>query len=354
MLAVGGGSKQIKRTEDGLESQIATAQFGPFLLTKMIAPKLLAAHSATYTPRVVLVSSAAHAFGPGVDFDVLAKPDADKYSNLTGYGAAKSANVLSATEPRGLQEDQHGYLHPGSVLFPLRVIGFLAFINFYRGLREAGDQPLNDPHSFGEFLLLTVIVPAIILTLWNGCLLMVGRPDRVIDSEYTAGIRKAILTCGRSRATGQSTDSMPPDVSGQNVLGSTSSQAQAGDPCLRDSSPVDVRPMSSHSCPPSSPVKTVFSGACRPDHTRKLREKGVCFAAGLEGIARTTGGSACADTAGPDFLLPRTDLCQMSDLSGCLPCITGVRDAPDSRPCLTAGLLQLRRVDTGLLGNLLP
>ncbi|KAJ7669884.1 hypothetical protein DFH06DRAFT_1372247 [Mycena polygramma] len=91
----------------------------------------------------------------------------------------------------------------------------------------------------------------------------------------------------------------PPDVSGQNVLGSTNSRAQAWDPCLRDSSPVDVRPMSSHSCPPSSPVKTVFSGACRPDHTRKLREKGVCFAAGLEGIARTTGGSACADTAGP-------------------------------------------------------
>ncbi|KAJ7627592.1 hypothetical protein DFH06DRAFT_730808 [Mycena polygramma] len=35
-----------------------------------------------------------------------------------------------------------------------------------------------------------------------------GEAGSLIDSEYTAGIRKAILTCGRSRATGQSTDSM--------------------------------------------------------------------------------------------------------------------------------------------------
>ncbi|KAJ6473982.1 NAD-P-binding protein [Mycena vitilis] len=115
--AAAGGSKEIKLTEDGLESQIATAHFGPFFLTKLIAPKLLAAQSADFTPRVVLVSSAAHAFGPGVDFDVLAKPDAGKYSNFTGYGAAKSANVLFAIElsKRSAGKINAYSLHPGTI-----------------------------------------------------------------------------------------------------------------------------------------------------------------------------------------------------------------------------------------------
>ncbi|KAJ7677021.1 hypothetical protein DFH06DRAFT_1034380, partial [Mycena polygramma] len=112
-----GGSKQIRLTDDGLEAQIATAHFGPFLLTKLIAPKLLTAHNADYTPRVVLVSSAAHAFGPGVDFDVLAKPDASKYANFPGYCAAKSANVLFAGElsKRSAGKINAYSLHPGTI-----------------------------------------------------------------------------------------------------------------------------------------------------------------------------------------------------------------------------------------------
>ncbi|KAJ6486522.1 hypothetical protein C8R47DRAFT_1216627 [Mycena vitilis] len=67
---------ELSLTTDGIELQIATAHFGPFLFTKLIMPKLLAARSDRFTPRVVLVSSLAHGYGPGVDFGVLKRPDA--------------------------------------------------------------------------------------------------------------------------------------------------------------------------------------------------------------------------------------------------------------------------------------
>ncbi|KAJ7859001.1 NAD-P-binding protein [Mycena leptocephala] len=40
-----------KLTADNLESQMATNHIGPFLLTKLLAPKILAARTAHYTPR---------------------------------------------------------------------------------------------------------------------------------------------------------------------------------------------------------------------------------------------------------------------------------------------------------------
>ncbi|KAJ7142311.1 hypothetical protein C8R44DRAFT_865663 [Mycena epipterygia] len=40
-----------------LKSQVVTDHIGPFLLTKLIAPKILAAGTASYVPRVVFVAS---------------------------------------------------------------------------------------------------------------------------------------------------------------------------------------------------------------------------------------------------------------------------------------------------------
>ncbi|KAJ7159670.1 hypothetical protein C8R46DRAFT_1224247 [Mycena filopes] len=85
-------------TEDGLETQFAVDHVGPFLFTKLLAPKLLAARTATYTPRVVFVSSAGHAYGKGIDFDDIVAPDAAKYENAKHYFQAKSANILTAIE----------------------------------------------------------------------------------------------------------------------------------------------------------------------------------------------------------------------------------------------------------------
>ncbi|KAJ6487647.1 hypothetical protein C8R45DRAFT_1143891 [Mycena sanguinolenta] len=85
-------------TVDGLESQIATDHVGPFLFTKLLAPKLLATTTRSYTPRVVFVSSGAHRFGPGVDFNAITHPNPKTYISQIAYFAAKSANILTAIE----------------------------------------------------------------------------------------------------------------------------------------------------------------------------------------------------------------------------------------------------------------
>ncbi|KAJ7157246.1 hypothetical protein C8R46DRAFT_1225849 [Mycena filopes] len=87
-----------KLTPEKLESQMATAHVGPFLFTKLIAPKILAAGTSSYTPRVVFLSSSVHAMGPGVDFETLVTPDPAKYSAFSGYFASKSATILDAIE----------------------------------------------------------------------------------------------------------------------------------------------------------------------------------------------------------------------------------------------------------------
>ncbi|KAK7039979.1 short-chain dehydrogenase/reductase family protein [Favolaschia claudopus] len=89
-----------KLTIDGFESQIATAHIGPFLFTKLILPKLLAAGTLTpsYVPRVVFTSSEGHSFGTGVNFATLSKPSKEAYETMDAYYQAKSAMVLMAIE----------------------------------------------------------------------------------------------------------------------------------------------------------------------------------------------------------------------------------------------------------------
>ncbi|KAJ7664236.1 hypothetical protein B0H17DRAFT_952126 [Mycena rosella] len=110
-----------KLTADNLETQMATDHIGPFLLTKSLAPKLMASGTANYVPRVVWVSSGAHAFGTGVNFSTIAHPDPAEYKNLEAYWQAKSANCLTAIE---LSKRSKGVinsysLHPGGApIFP--------------------------------------------------------------------------------------------------------------------------------------------------------------------------------------------------------------------------------------------
>ncbi|KAJ6595023.1 NAD-P-binding protein [Mycena vulgaris] len=106
-----------KLTVDGLENQFATDHVGPFLLTKLLTPKLLASATARYTPRVIFVASAAHAFGKGIDFDVLAQPDQAKYQMSDAYFQVKSANILTAAElSKRAKGALNAYsLHPGII-----------------------------------------------------------------------------------------------------------------------------------------------------------------------------------------------------------------------------------------------
>ncbi|KAF7364712.1 Short-chain dehydrogenase/reductase family protein [Mycena venus] len=109
--------KKITLTVDGLERQMAVAQIGPFLLTKLLAPKLLAARSANYTPRVVMVSSKGHMRGSGVNLSTVAHPDPEKHTESDGYFQAKSANILFASELTKRAEGKiNAYsLHPGLI-----------------------------------------------------------------------------------------------------------------------------------------------------------------------------------------------------------------------------------------------
>jgi len=105
-----------KLTVDKLESQMATDHIGPFLLTKLIAPKLLAAATASYVPRVVFVSSNSHAFTSGINFDTMVHPDPASYQSFDAYFQAKSANVLMARElsRRSGGRIRAYSLHPGT------------------------------------------------------------------------------------------------------------------------------------------------------------------------------------------------------------------------------------------------
>ncbi|KAJ6584359.1 NAD-P-binding protein [Mycena capillaripes] len=110
---------KFKLTVDNLETQMATGHVGPFLLTKLVAPKLLAARTATYAPRVVFVSSAAHAFGSGLNLTTVVHPDPEKYASFDGYFQTKSANILFAIElsKRSGGKIKAYSLHPGGAIF---------------------------------------------------------------------------------------------------------------------------------------------------------------------------------------------------------------------------------------------
>ncbi|KAF8184101.1 hypothetical protein K438DRAFT_1838271 [Mycena galopus ATCC 62051] len=108
-----------KLTVDNYESQAATDHIAPFLLTKLLAPKLLSAGTTTYIPRVVFTSSGAHAAHTGeFNFSSLKHPDREAYSGPGAYFQCKSANVLTAIELSKRSKGRiNAYsLHPGVIL----------------------------------------------------------------------------------------------------------------------------------------------------------------------------------------------------------------------------------------------
>ncbi|KAF7332390.1 Short-chain dehydrogenase/reductase family protein [Mycena kentingensis (nom. inval.)] len=94
-------------TEDDIELQSATAHFGPFLFTKLIAPKLVSARDGaeSLTPRVVYVASEAHLFGT----------DKIEWSNLRRGAPPEEATTGNNLHGiiQALRRDEG--LHPGMV-----------------------------------------------------------------------------------------------------------------------------------------------------------------------------------------------------------------------------------------------
>ncbi|KAJ7605446.1 short chain dehydrogenase reductase [Mycena polygramma] len=91
-------ASSFKLTVDNLEKQMATDHIGPFLLTKLFTPKILAARAVHFIPRVIVVASMGHALGTGVNFNTLGRPDPKLYEAMETYYQSKAANVLTAIE----------------------------------------------------------------------------------------------------------------------------------------------------------------------------------------------------------------------------------------------------------------
>jgi NAD(P)-dependent dehydrogenase (short-subunit alcohol dehydrogenase family) len=81
------------RTVDGLELQMATNHYGPFLLTGLLLPQLVASGAG----RVVTVSSLMHTFTRSAPLSDPRK-QRGRYFRWTAYGQSKLANLLFTAE----------------------------------------------------------------------------------------------------------------------------------------------------------------------------------------------------------------------------------------------------------------
>ncbi|MDP9035036.1 MAG: SDR family oxidoreductase, partial [Myxococcota bacterium] len=100
-------------TTDGFELAFGTNHLGHFLLTLLLMPSLGAAAS----PRVVTVSSQAHADAKAIDFSAIRRPTRS-ITGLPEYCVSKLANVLFTRElaRRTPPSSVRSYaLHPGVV-----------------------------------------------------------------------------------------------------------------------------------------------------------------------------------------------------------------------------------------------
>ncbi|KAJ7175099.1 hypothetical protein C8R43DRAFT_1119116 [Mycena crocata] len=138
-----GGQGPFQLTIDNLEFQMATNHFGPFLFTKLLAPKILTAGTADYVPRVIFVSSSGHTFGNGVDLELLKHPDPAKYHMFEDYCRTKSANVLTAIELSKRSGGKiNGYsLHPGVIFTNIHLKQVSLALKIEYGLLDENGQP---------------------------------------------------------------------------------------------------------------------------------------------------------------------------------------------------------------------
>ncbi|HDH03557.1 MAG TPA: SDR family oxidoreductase [Actinobacteria bacterium] len=99
-------------TEDGIETTFAINHLGPFLLTNLLLDRI----KESAPSRVVTVSSVAHKFGSGMNFEDINSEQ--NYGGLRVYGRSKLANILFTRElARRLEgtDVTANSLHPGSV-----------------------------------------------------------------------------------------------------------------------------------------------------------------------------------------------------------------------------------------------
>jgi len=103
---------------NGIESIFFGNHLSTFLFTNLILPRVRAAASPIFRPRIIVVSSLAHAMFPLKLEDYNFK-DGAEYQPLAAYGNSKAHNILFAKElarrlaPEGIEVYT---LHPGSIV----------------------------------------------------------------------------------------------------------------------------------------------------------------------------------------------------------------------------------------------
>ncbi|OQV08771.1 hypothetical protein CLAIMM_12994 [Cladophialophora immunda] len=106
---------EYKTNKSGVELQFATNHLGHFLLTKILMPKILAAGPGA---RIVNLTSLCYKISP-VRFDDYNFADGKEYDPWSGYGQAKTSNILFAralAEKLRPREIQSYAVHPGAIL----------------------------------------------------------------------------------------------------------------------------------------------------------------------------------------------------------------------------------------------
>ncbi|KAJ7096020.1 hypothetical protein C8R43DRAFT_1169470 [Mycena crocata] len=158
---------------DGLEMQIATNYIGPFLFTKLIAPKILAARTVEYTPRVVMVSSDAHSLldAFGVDLEFFETPKAGKYPIYSPYQQAKSANILFALElsKRAKGALKAYSLHPGRLIDKDAVTKDIEGVAKWKTIPQGAATTIVaafDPRLNGRSQRMLVQIPIVLITTY--------------------------------------------------------------------------------------------------------------------------------------------------------------------------------------------
>ncbi|KAJ7342475.1 NAD-P-binding protein [Mycena albidolilacea] len=139
-----------KLTADNIENQAATNHIGPFLLTKLLCPKLLASGTGQYVPRVVFVSAKGHMFCEGVNFDTLERPDPESHEGMNAYFQTKVANILTGIElsKRSKGKINAYSLHPGFIDTNLLHKGDIPAALKKMGAFDADERPSNETYAW--------------------------------------------------------------------------------------------------------------------------------------------------------------------------------------------------------------
>lgn len=104
---------QFETTADGLELTFAANYLGPWLLTRLLLDRLVAADTA----RIVTVASAVHNQGR-LDLETIGSETGQSFSGMAAYARSKLGNVMATLTQAELLQNTHvtaNCLHPGVV-----------------------------------------------------------------------------------------------------------------------------------------------------------------------------------------------------------------------------------------------